>query len=88
MPTTSVFREGEAAVPVEFRRLARNIFGETEENMGRLMGELREAIREEGLLIPGEKQEGNGPTDPWRCGGARFNMGSFFTNHKMNSHHS
>ena len=49
--------EGEAAVPVEFRRLAGEMFGETEENMDRLMGELREAIKEEGLLIPGKDGE-------------------------------
>lgn len=52
MPRTSVFTEGEAAVPDEFRLLARGIFGETEENMEGFVGELREAIREEGLLIP------------------------------------
>ena len=46
--------EGEAAVPEEFRRLARDIFGETEGSMEGLTVELREAIREEGLLIPGE----------------------------------
>lgn len=49
-----IIAEGEAAVPDEFRLLARGIFGETEENMEGFVGELREAIREEGLLIPGE----------------------------------
>ena len=49
--------EGEAAVPEEFRRLARDIFGETEGSMEGLTVELREAIREEGLLIPGENNE-------------------------------
>ena len=41
-------------MPAEFRRLARTIFGETEETMARLERELRMVIREEGLVVPGE----------------------------------
>ena len=37
----------------QFKRLAAAIFGETEEKMQKLIPELREAVEEEGLVLPG-----------------------------------
>ena len=41
-------------MPDKFRKLANAIFGETEEKMEALIVELREAVKEEGLELPGE----------------------------------
>ena len=40
-------------MPDKFKRLAAAIFGETEEKMQKLIPELREAVEEEGLVLPG-----------------------------------
>ena len=61
LPTASVFAEGEAGVPDKYRRLAAAIFGETEEKMEELILELREAVKEEGLVLPGGQEMQGGP---------------------------
>ena len=40
-------------MPDKFKRLAAAIFGETEEKMQELIPKLREAVGEEGLVLPG-----------------------------------
>ncbi len=51
-PTIEVFTKGESEVPPKFRKLAKVLFGETEEMMGRLMRELQVAVADEGLVLP------------------------------------
>ena len=43
-------------MPDKFRRLAAAVFGETEEKMEELILELREAVKEEGLELPGGRE--------------------------------
>ena len=52
------FLKGEAGVPEKFRRLAAAIFGETEDKMAELVVQLREAVKKEGLVLPGKSKWG------------------------------
>ena len=52
-PTPDVFQSGELSVTETYADLAERVYGETEERMELRIQELKAALEEEGLKVPG-----------------------------------
>ena len=52
-PTPEVFKEGEADLGDEYKKLSKMHFGETEEKMKAAVDELKEELKRQGFVLPG-----------------------------------
>jgi hypothetical protein len=52
-PTTDIFKEGDACLDIKYLKLSEELFG-TNVDMECLVREFKEAVKKEGLIVPGK----------------------------------
>ena len=54
-PTEDVFSEDDLCLDEKYKKLSKELFGETEERMADLIRDLKEATQKKGIEIPGNR---------------------------------